>query len=635
MNSLWRKTWWILSPLLAAVAYRGVVGFDFIGDALFLIPENTYMRDPGGAWDQVIHNYFWSSSGNIIPYWRPWTKLSWFLEYQLFGPSPAGFMVIQVLWHALASLGVQRLARLLGASRHAALAGGMIFALHPVAVAPVSMLMARSDVVAACGLVWCMVGWVGWCRGGRWPNLLLLAAALLLALASKEAAIITPLVMAGWVLVDGGSPRRWRRAALPLAAAVALAAAYLATRGALLTADAAGLESVRTVLDPLRIWACLAKYLQNLFPLWLTSGVRDVTPAEAASGPFILGGLLTLASALALALWAGIGRRWQILWLLCWAGLAMGPVMVTAEIHVPAAQGKFPMADRWLYHALAPAAVIWALLLHHAEVFTRGQTLARFMRPAAGVIMVVWGLVILLNSGPATAEFGSVDGMLDNEDRAYYHATPEPFRTAEDVCRFLDRQVVRALRGGDLEAVVQQVEQAVSRCGQSPERRHWLLSALVSRGKYAEAAPVARALIQQPPADRRGYGEVARLAGVTLRRTGQPAQAEALLRTAIKLGQRGCNLLVELAEAQNAQGKRSLAARQLAQAFRCGGGKDASLLLAGATMALQGGDGATAAELLKVARALKLSPDQAAQAAWLTQKLQARPGAPGIAPPQP
>ena len=620
-HDLWRGAWWVITPLLTAVAYRGVVGFDFIGDALFLIPDNTFMRDPGGAWNQVIHNYFWSSSGNIIPYWRPWTKLSWFWEYQLLGPSPsaAGFMIVQVTWHVLAALGVQRLARLLGASRFAALAGGAIFALHPVATAPVCMLMARSDVVAACGLVWCAAAWITWCRGGRWPYLLLLFVALLFALASKEAAVIAPLVMAGWLLCDGESRSRWRRAVPPLVGALAVAGAYLFLRRQVLAADAAGLESVAVALEPMRLWAGLAKYLQNLFPLWITSGVRDVTPGEAASANFIVAGLLTLGAVLAVAGWGLLGRRWEIIWILAWAGLAIGPVLVTADIHVPAAQGKFPMADRWLYHALAPASLIWALLLN--AITRRGGAPWSWLRPAAALVMAAWCLGILLNSSAATAEFGSVDGMLDNEDRAYYLATPERFRTDEDRCRFLDRKIVRALRRVDHQGVEAEVARAVAQCGQSPERRHWLLSALVAAGRYEEASPVAAALIKQPPADRRGHGEVARLAGVTLRRTGKPAQAEALLRAAIKMGQRGCKLLVELAEAQRAQGKATLAARQLGQAFSCGGSKDASLLLAGATWALQGGDRETAQQMLDAAGRLKLSPDQASQAAWVKDAL--------------
>jgi len=613
---IWRRAWWLIAPVITALVYRGVTGSDFIGDALFLIPENTHMRDPAGAWAQVTHNYFWSSSGNIIPYWRPWTKLSWFWEYQLFGPNPAGFMVVQVLWHVLGALGVQRLARILGASRGAALAGGLIFALHPVAVAPVCMLMARSDVVAASGLVWCMVGWIGWSRGGRWHHLALAAVALLFALASKEAAVIAPLIMAIWTAADPDARARWRRTAIPLAGAVIMAGAYLWIRRQVLAADAAGLEAVRVALDPLRLWAGMAKYLQNLFPFKVASGVRDVTPAEATSGLFVLAGALTLGAVLAMALWGVRRRRWEVLWALCWAGLAIGPVLVTAEIHVPAAQGKFPMADRWLYHALAPAALLWALLFH-ALIQWRAR-----LGPALGALLTYWCVVVMFNSGAATAEFASVDGMLDNEDRAYYLATPEQFRTEEDQCRFLDRKVVRALRKGDTDAVAVKVKAVVARCGQSPERRQWLLSALFVKKAYKRAEEQLLALIKDMPADPRGHGEIARMGGVILRHTGKPKQAEALLRRAIKLGQRGCKILIELAETQRAQGKVTLAARQLAQAFKCGGSKDASLLLAGATWALEGGDRKTAAMLVGAAKGLKLSKDQEGQRAWLKDKLE-------------
>jgi len=79
-----RRGWWLLAPALVLVAYRSVSQNGFVGDADFLIAENHYIQDLAYLWENLRHDYFWSSSGAHIPYWRPITKASWVLEYQLF-----------------------------------------------------------------------------------------------------------------------------------------------------------------------------------------------------------------------------------------------------------------------------------------------------------------------------------------------------------------------------------------------------------------------------------------------------------------------------------------------------------------------------------------------------------------------
>jgi hypothetical protein len=55
--------------------------------------------------------------------------------------------------------------------------------------------------------------------------------------------------------------------------------------------------------DPLRIFASLARYLQNLLPFRLGSTVRNLPHAEAASLGYLLTAALTLAAAIALLAW--------------------------------------------------------------------------------------------------------------------------------------------------------------------------------------------------------------------------------------------------------------------------------------------------------------------------------------------
>ena len=108
--------WGWLVPIAAILAvFRHSPRFGLLSDAAFLIEENLWLRGPGALWANLTHDYFWSSSGNTLPYWRPLTKAAWVVEHVLFGGWAGGFHLVQVGLHAVATLGVFFLARELGA----------------------------------------------------------------------------------------------------------------------------------------------------------------------------------------------------------------------------------------------------------------------------------------------------------------------------------------------------------------------------------------------------------------------------------------------------------------------------------------------------------------------------------------
>ena len=292
------------------LAYRGVSRNGFLGDASFLIAENRYIQDLAYLWENLRHDYFWSSSGAHIPYWRPITKLSWALEYQLFGSRASGFALVQLGWQLLAVLGVQLLARSLGLARRWALLAGLLFGLSAVAIEPVSLLMARSDVVCASATLWAVASWYRWSLGGGpgWAALHLLCATL--ALGSKETGVVIAPTITLWTLLRfqlGGADRAARdgirRGLLLVLPAWVLSAAALAARARVLGpqagADAlAACAAIRCGSSP-----SLALYLQNLLPFRLSSTVRSLPHAEAASLGFLLPAALTLAAAILLLVW--------------------------------------------------------------------------------------------------------------------------------------------------------------------------------------------------------------------------------------------------------------------------------------------------------------------------------------------
>ncbi|MCC6217696.1 MAG: hypothetical protein IT376_22750 [Polyangiaceae bacterium] len=634
-----RALWWLVAPVAALVAFHGLRHAELVADARFLIVENAYLRDPSRWWEHATSDYFWSSSGNIIPYWRPLTKLSWLLEYQLFAARPLGYHLVQLGWHALGIAGAQLLARQLGASRAAAMVVGLVVALHPVAVEPVCLVMARSDVVAATASAWAVLGWLAWrARAEARGWLAVHVAATLAALASKEASVALAPALVAWALLRGDWRRGERRRLWTLAPVLGLTALYLPLRRHLLERVATGLAEGGATLDPLRLYAGLGIYARNVWPLSLESTVRDVSIAEAMSAGFALLTVPSLAALAGLVVLAARRREQELLALLAWALLALAPVLVAERIWVPAVEGKLPFADRWLFHALTPSTLAcWFAWERWASRPVTEWLGARHARAALALCAAGWAGVVTWRTLPARAELANERAMLDNEDRLYYFAVPAEYRTREDQCRFYQRRVVRARAAGRDAEVVDAAREVERHCSDAPDVQIDVLATLLRQQRREEAVALARKLLARPPADRRGHAQLAELAGSALLAGGYPGEAEPLFVQALRLGGGSCRSWIAAGEAARASGQSSRAADHLERAWECGKKADPSLLLAAATWLVEAhGDAARIGGLLDRAASSRLEPDQAAQLATLRAALRgaASAGSPRLAPPR-
>lgn len=541
LQACWRRLWWLPAVGAAALAYRTVGGFDFVGDARFLIADNRFVTDLSYLWQTLTRDYFWASSGNGIPYWRPVTKLSWLLEYQLFGRDAGGYHWLQLAWFLVGVVGVQLLARAgLGLARAGALLAGVLFALHPVAVEPVCLIMARSDVVAATSAIWAALGWWRWRTSGRWGWAVLHAIALVLALGSKESSVaLLPLLAV--VALLAGDIRAGQRAQLLKLLPVAIATgAYLAARNTLLQ----GTGAPAIGWEPLRWLAAAASYLWGLLPFRLSPPLRSIPHAEALSAPFLLlaaGSLLAVAAAAVLAIRR---RAWAPIALLAWIALSLGPVILSHQIHVPGTAEKFVVADRWLLHALAPAALLLAWLFARAP--------GRVARTTAFGATALWAILALALAPRVRAGYATDTTMLAVED-AGYEATPVAFRSAADTCAYHERRAIRAIVGSDRARAIPLLQELLRRCGETPERLFNLLSAFVQEGRFREAEPIARHLLAKR-IDHRHRAALCYLAARTYFALGQPQLAVRLLERARLLGISGPHVDALFARARAAAG---------------------------------------------------------------------------------
>jgi hypothetical protein len=187
--------------------------------------------------------------------------------------------------------------------RSAALAAGLVFAVHPVHVEAVANVVGLGELMAAAGV--CLAVYAAIVR----QDVLLSGAALLLGLLSKENAVVAPALIA-WAWIVGLPSRPTSRRMLEFAVSwVVIAGAYLAVRGVMLH-PYARLHAIAPVFlgesafaGRLTAIAALGDVLRLLiFPLTLRV---DYSPAERTVVGSVLDGRFLIGLA-CVAIWAGL-----------------------------------------------------------------------------------------------------------------------------------------------------------------------------------------------------------------------------------------------------------------------------------------------------------------------------------------
>jgi hypothetical protein len=226
---------WFPALLLAAVAvwvYAGGVRSPFIYDDLNTVVKNASIADPGDILGVLRYDAF-----------RPLVNLSFAVDHAFWGLNPLGFHLSNVALHALnvalVFILLSRLTEDCAAPGRSAwpidgraaglipLVGAALFAVHPMMTESVAYVTGRSDVLSGTFFLIAFLlmrhGLVSGRR--RWIALSLLT--FILALASKEVAVMFPFVVLAYdrlILRPSGPDgrRRLLRLHLPLIGAVLL-----------------------------------------------------------------------------------------------------------------------------------------------------------------------------------------------------------------------------------------------------------------------------------------------------------------------------------------------------------------------------------------------------------------------------
>jgi protein O-mannosyl-transferase len=355
------RTALVLLLALCVLTYLPALRGAFVSDDTTL---RSHIRETMAlsGWTGLLHqDLLMTESGWRSGFYRPLGTLSMALDGLLYGDSAVGYHVTNLGLHVLATWLVLGLALMLDLTAPAALAVGVLFAVHPVHVEAVAWISGRFDLL--CGVFYFASLWLFGLSHAR-RSVPLYAGALAAgaaALLSKEMALSLP---AAVLVLDllGLSRRRgpqplvtrglwregWRGVAwrgVPFVGLVALYVVARATsRGLELVDPAARLPLLELVCTGGR--AVLYYLGLLLFPLHLNA-FTELAPVTVPWSPWFLGGLLTLAGLTVLAL--RVRRRYPaVAYGLLFLLVSLVPLSNAIGFY-PLARIRFPVAERYLY----------------------------------------------------------------------------------------------------------------------------------------------------------------------------------------------------------------------------------------------------------------------------------------------
>ena len=381
--TIWGRWGLVATILVFAAIYARTLAFEFVWDDVQAIRDNPIYAGPlldGLAATQHDHldPALRQLSGTKPAHdsYRPLLYLSFRSDAALFGMSPRGMHLHNLILGILAIVAFYYVASIWLRPGPPALIATAIFALHPLQVESVAYISGRSDILAGLFGLLAVASALRFeqahDRRGRGLWLFASTACLLASLLSKEAYIGLPIALAGIALSRG----RLRAQRTVLLVWVATIVPYLVLR--LSVGDAAGAGTGAPALAALP--GVFLRYLQIAVLPFDLSTERLYDAGYSRPGWVALG---------AFAAWVTIGvrRGWSETARTVASGLMWMLVLLGPSVVVIIVMGV--VADRYSYLPLAGFAISVSALL------TAACREGNRLRPVLGVAGILWAVMCI------------------------------------------------------------------------------------------------------------------------------------------------------------------------------------------------------------------------------------------------
>jgi tetratricopeptide (TPR) repeat protein len=468
-----------------------------------------------------LEGFWWALTSFEASNWHPLTWISLQMDREIYGLTPWGFHLTNVLLHAASAVLLFAIfLKMTGSLWKSALVGAL-FAWHPLHVESVAWVTERKDVLSALFWMLTMGAYIAYvAQPGRYRYLVLVLT-FGLGLTSKPILVTLPCVL---LLLDYWPLRRIQREdrqarsamrQVPLAVAIgekapllALAAicsalTLVAQRDALPTSDRFSLDN--------RLGNAVVSYVvyiaKAFWPIDLIAFYPYPMPARPAWQ--VVGGLFLLAglTGAMLAIWR---RRpyWIVGWM--WYLITLIPVMGFVQV------GTQALADRYMYLPLIGLSLMisWAL----ADAFARWRVPwavsgAVTLTVLAGLAAATWiqigywrdsnalwlhALKVVPDNWMAHANLGAALTN-DNELQAAVHHEAEAVRLNPRHAIAHANLGVLLARQGDLPSATDQFQEAARLQPANTKFQMYLAQALMQTGRLTAAIRPLEAVLKLRP----------------------------------------------------------------------------------------------------------------------------------------
>lgn len=313
--------------LITALTYRGVSANGFVLDDVHSVASNPSIASFDSA-PQWFTSPFATSALREHPGYRPILVASYAIDRAVWGNRPAGYHVTNLLVHLAAVVLVAILARLVWAGWFAALTAAAVVALHPINAEAVNYLSARSSSLATVFVLVTVWAYDAAIRdrvsGGRIVIRCGVAfVAGLLALGTKEAAGILPLLILAWDRARFGDRTPWRTSVVRSLPFWLITVIYLVARAIVMgqAAAASGDVSAQAALFAVKI--LVSSFGHWLWPVGLAVDHGWQWTVGTGEAVWLVAGL---AAAIVVT---AVAHRYQrtIGWCLIWNWVALLPLV--------------------------------------------------------------------------------------------------------------------------------------------------------------------------------------------------------------------------------------------------------------------------------------------------------------------
>ncbi len=374
----WRWGALLFLALVVFIGYGNSLHNGFVWDDQQIIVNNPVNRSLTNI-VQVFTSPDVLYTDDIAAYYRPLNRLSYLVDYALFGLQPAGYHLVNLLIHLADVLLLYLLGMRLFRERTPAFVAALIFAVHPINTEAVDFFSGRNNLLATLCVLATLLLYLRGRESGRRSQYLLAGVALFCGLLCKEIALmVLPMLFVCHAEPFGDAALPWRERLRSLAPAVAAVPIYVAMRLAVLPA----------LVEPTRqgsgIWARLAQDLY-IVPTYLSRICWPAGLQAYYTVPALRGAQWLVPAAIWLALAAGLfvvlrygdaAERFCLVW------IGVNFIPVSNIVPIPSA----PLAERYLY---LPAVGFWLM----AGCLYRRIAASGSRRTAALVAVLLLGVI--------------------------------------------------------------------------------------------------------------------------------------------------------------------------------------------------------------------------------------------------